>query len=372
MRPVALTAVLAVAAWPAATPADDALADFVLTGFLDSRLRLKTGICEVIGTKSQRETSFDRLDGEVRLFVAFDHDAGLLRFDRREPVRIGRTSGLPEDARPPADWHVGVMVGKSVKTPSRSLLHLSHAPDDAKGGALMVHKPDFRLPVQSGPFDLRAVGAVSTSGYTSGGRIEGLYNGMKSNRGMRVTVDGRAYRLVYPSPHSNSVLSWEFDGGRQFVAVRHEVRPLAEGGSANRWPFFESTTEWQRQAGLQVPARLRTHDERSADNYTTYDLAFIWRSVNEPVPPELFQPNGMDLPAGLPIITNVSGNGAVSLGKVGDLMPHPSLLADPPVPSDPRGWLGRNRLAVTVAVVLVATTGGFLTSRRRRRELVSP
>jgi hypothetical protein len=346
--------------------AADPAFDYVLTGFQDSRQRLKTGVCSVQGRKIDIDPVYGRLEGEVRLFVAFDYDAGLLRFDRTEPIRVGPDGN--RDPLPKAGWVVGSEVGKYVKTPSRTLMWINDNPRTATKGALVVHGPGLRAYKQASPFDIRVVGAGNYLVYTKNGQLDALVAGLRSREGeaqVERPAPDRA-RLVFRSTVSE--IRIEFDESRQFVPTRCVATDRRPDGKLADRPSFESSTDWVKQVGVELPARLQLRYAASPQQELSYDLNFEWQRVNEPLPAELFQPQGMELPDGLAILRPQGGRvgGTVSLGRVGDLTPDPRLAAEVPEPSDPRPWVRRNWYWVVGAVTLAVLTVYALIGRLRR------
>lgn len=94
---------LAGLAFPAGAAQPDPLPtpDFLLTAFADNQERIRSGIVRMEGTVLDRSAAGNPIEGPVRLFVAFDVDAKLVRFDRTEPVRPPpRADGRRDDANP--------------------------------------------------------------------------------------------------------------------------------------------------------------------------------------------------------------------------------------------------------------------------------
>lgn len=347
--------------------AADPAFDYTLTGFHDSRQRLKTGVCVVQGRKVEIEPAYGRLEGTVQLFIAFDHEAGLTRFDRTEPIRVapdGRRVPLPQTG-----WVVGTEIGKYVKTPDRSLTWINDDPKNTTKGAVVIRRPEAAPYKQASPFDIRIVGVGNMILYEKNRQLDALFAGLKSRaEEARVQqLDSSLTRLVFPSEIAETRI--DFDESRQFVPVRCEVYEFGRDRMLAAKPSFESTTEWVKVSGVWVPAGLKLRYEINPKQEISYDLTFDWQRVNVPLPADLFQPRGMDLPDGLAILRSQPGKAGqvISLGRVGDLTPDPRLADSEPVPSDPRPWPRRHWPWLVAAVVVCAAGLVYLAFGGRTR-----
>ncbi len=342
------TATTAVSQKPAPTP------EFVLAGFKDSRERLRTGEFRCTGTVIDDDPTFGRLEGAVEIYGAFDFDAAKYRFDRTEDERQPKPGQKYFRGRD--DWQVGKIGGKFVKTTERSIVWLN----GEEAVVIRAAEPASRPPRQVRPFDIRLVGIIGSVDIDQFLRMPEalgyLQKQFAATATVKVTRPSADYVRVELSDAAPAIEQIDFDEKIGYLPVRQEQHEPKYGVTSR------AITEWERVAGVGVPKKWQLTTGAKPGRVRSFDLNFTWVKVNEPIAPETFMTRGMGAPEGADIVSVEMGKN-LSLGKIGDLEPHPDLLEiEPPAPKSV-WWYWAGGIIGTIALLL----SGYFAVRHSRR-----
>jgi hypothetical protein len=325
--------------------------DFVLSGFVDSRERLREGAFRCRGTKIDEDPKTGRFQGDFSIFSCFSYEAGKTRFDRIETAFMPtKTSGWK-----PVPVEQG---GKHVKLPDKTITWL-----EGERGVL-IRSATSKAPAQIGLLDVRIIGVAPYINYEQSTPFEQIISDYRGwigrSNGITTRRDQKIVRIEWSDRGRRMFL--EFDESRGYIPVRLEYADVDKNGKVVITD--RSTVEWKQINKVWVPEHVTVANGMKPGRTITYDYRFEWEKVNEPVAPELFTTRGMGLPEDT-LIAAVDGKRTIQLGSVGDMTPNPKLLALEAGPAKPwwqrwPGWLaGVGTLATLV--------GGVYLWRRRAR-----
>ena len=262
---------------PSASDPDPAkLARYLWSGMTENRRKLERGVFVATGRRIIDNWS-DRShgSGEVELFGAFDHEKGLRRFDRTEPL----AARLPLRAVP--DALADRLTAQCIMTPQRTTIRLSQAKGDSQ--IILINDPTPSHMQLHGTFDARSLGLLFWNRDSSVLDFESVLKTWTDARLEEVAkVSDHIYRITASSGQNNAVVrSIWVDDSRGFGPIRCEV------GSRSGLPIYVSEMVWVQIHGIWIPKKYR-NEMTTASLTDTYDLSFKWESVNKPVPQSLF------------------------------------------------------------------------------------
>ncbi len=348
------------------------LARYLLSGVRSERERLQRGVVHAHGRKvidssaGKPRTESNRLEGEVIVFCAFDASKGLLRFDRTEPEPVAGGAGSSRS------WHPQIFGGKYVRTPDQQMRwHVGNDRVEVHG----IKEPNIGNMVR--PFDVRVLGLVALPTLREGREFPSvmeLYDSYATADTEVVLEKAELYKLRWVLDKKTDVQAvlW-LDEKRGFSPVRYEFRDRQGAESRILWL---SEVSWSRLAGVWVPKSARLESRSTPPSITTYEFAFDWKSVNEPLDERLFTIEGMDLKHGTYIFDYRLGADRPVVTAIGrksvpeyDLISARSLgLPDPggmdemqSIPERPFPWL------LVLCVIGLLLAGMVLYWYRRRR-----
>jgi hypothetical protein len=345
---------------------DDRLAQFVLAGVKHGASQLKSGAFRAHGRfqSTSSRTGQQRID-ELQIFSAFDFEKGLLRFDRVD--KDAASSQLPNS--PPRSF--GPTTTRTRQIPTQPLLHdlrLVRTPDRLihwVGGnpSATIDLPTAKLAAGFGlRFDVRSLGFCNYPGLRA--TFDELYPPL-----LRDPVDeaveeaNGVYRVSWLLAQGALRSRVWFDPSKDFAAIRMEESPRSTTLPHKVWePTTVSDTTWTRVNNTWVPKtyhiEVRRRDQSLGESY---DLAFNWEQVNEPVRRDLFTWEGMGLPEGTRIVdARLGRDRAVELARAGEI---PETIIEPESHGLGAWWV------VLTACALLAMW--LVVRGRRRRSLGS-
>lgn len=266
----------------------DVSVESVLKGMKTERAKLVRGSVAISGVKSSWDYKFGAHITKVEMFCAFDHETGHLRFDRTEshwtisgPRDNADVFQLPPEIRQSRLW----------RTESETAhLRIQHPGDKPY---LELHPPDY-LPNFPGeaPFDIRAVGLLYWPSFRHNGQYDEVLDVFMSQTPAEATEQRAGqYLLTWVIDYRQKRTLW-VDTDRGFTPTKMTIQTTSTPMSPN-WDANLSTVNevsWQEVDGVWVPAtfmiglRYRSGGECS----TSYHLIFDWKSVNQPLPENLF------------------------------------------------------------------------------------
>ena len=311
---------LAVSAYPVNTVCslekdspDGVTSEFVLKGMRSHRQRLLRGEVLITGMKESEYADGRSQEADVEMTVAFDFEKNLVRFDRREPADA---SGMQS-----AD------MARSFYWRTKTEAAIAKVNNQGEKPTLEIHPADY-VPVRPWhrPFDVRAVGVYYWPNFRSGTPLEQILEGFMTTTPVETTEtsDG-IYCLVWEFNDRQRRTLW-VDGNRGFTPAKMVIQdkgtPIGEDWDAN--PVLANEVSWKEVDGVWVPDTFKIQKrtvrvERSAqgelrtagENSMSYMLAFEWKSVNQPLPEELFSYREHELEDGSYVVDYRSGEPVV-------------------------------------------------------------
>ncbi len=319
------------AALPAAeVPADKQdLFEFLLAGLKHEREKLASGVFHAHGTRVFDDPRFERLQGDVRIFGAFDFASRSLRFDREAPVR---TPAPSREAA--AKWReAAVETARFCRTADFSAYYSSQRKE-----AVDIRQPDheFQIPERVF-FDVRCLGMYVWVGFVSGDDFETTVALFAKYPPDEVTDEGgglHRVRWVFGDRQQRTLWINE-QQGLSPVRFVVQVKGAPPGPDWDEEPILTNDATWQQVSGIWVPKTFRISEKlavsegergqrkRIGYKVNTYSLAFDWESVNEPVDEKYFHYNDFavekgtyltDWRSGEPVVVDVVGTHIPGLG----------------------------------------------------------
>ena len=301
-------------------------AEFVISGFRDSRQRLIRGECHITG--------YDKLLGSPKkvpldCHIVFDYGQGNYRFDRVTPRDGGKNRG-----------------GRFIRTNSYTYEALGI---ESRGA--MRRRPSAVVSTVIAPFDIRSVGLFN---------LVGEYWDVKYDTFLDfLQHDGE---LIEYAKHGDlAQLTWRItddtgdewtdtiwvDESRGYSCVRFEIK------NENVKTSVESS--WEETGGAWVPTSLRIEDEQ-AGLLGESEWAIEWDSVNEDIDDSYFEPASLARP-NLPLSLYTE-----ELGKIVHLETFGAVA--PVMTGKTSSW--RRIVLVTLNIGLIAMALIVLRARRMR------
>ena len=358
---------------------------YILDGMRAERERLVRGVYRVAGTyadeitESQQFTGGKTLrKGRVEILGAFDHVAGVMRFDRALPAW-----SLPSGPLRSATRRAGL-----EKPPEETKFVFSRRQGESchyfsLANRLEIWPPDVIEPssmsLAGGWMDVRAIGLYN---------LDQLFKGTSLN-----DILERRFTQTRPTArrqrNGQYLVTWQlsaFERWRCWIAPEQGFAPvrfvgqfrLPELGETQwREPHLRREVEWQEISGVWAPRSYRDLYAKELPPKTppqppdyrykaTYQVSehvwnFDWESINKPINEELLDPEHLDVPNGTKVFDNRS-NQPVYLYTVGDPRRPMDLaaLASQTLSSGARVTL----LVVNIGLILLISTS--IVIRRRR------
>ncbi len=341
----------------AACPADEAPAapecehaDFLLAGLRDARLRLRSGVFEGQGHVVKSGGASGPVEGEVTMFCAFDYDRGLMRMDRAEP-QLFFEDGQRE---------VRMIRSKIARTSQRTVSWDNQAGVD-DNGFVSIYMPEWKPEKHALPVDVRTFGLSGWGCVTSSWTFDDLYQSVRTYNvlGIEGGPSGICIVTFLHGDKSDMKSRLWIDHKCGFSVKRNEFQGLDI--TRNQWSGIVSLSEvqWEEVSAVWVPKSLVLHRRFNGDE--TYSVNLKWSSVNQPIPPELFEPEGLGVENGTPVLDYRLGGKPIALGRLGESAHRPYALKRPSGKQSPRG------LFLIVNTLLVALAAGYWWFKRRRR-----
>lgn len=280
MKWVSLPAIVAIVCGVARAADGAPRPEILFRGMREARDRLQSGVFRAVGRVSVTEESKQRVNGEVKLFCAFDFFKDMFRFDRNEPALVAVRNASEEE-------RIDV---KYVRTSTQSLHWESVTPD------VRILPPNAPPPFLARAFDVRVLGLGNERDMTQGYSFEQFYRVYTTQSIHEFTESTKG---VYH-------LSWLFgDSGRTqktlWISEKHGNSPIRfdvrEKGPGDKWlaPSTICEMTWFKQSNVWVPETVIFETVRGLSRHETYTLAFEWESVNQPVSEELFTLAGLEI-----------------------------------------------------------------------------
>lgn len=269
---------------------------YVLAGVRAQREKLRRGSYEAEGLKEdgiEGDKDFPRYSGAVRIFSAFDYDQGLYRFDRCEPQLFLKGSG----AKPrkvtlrmyyaqTKEQSIHCVYGWGGETPEKPIVR--------------IWPSEHSVSEYLQPIDVRSLGLGLWVSVHSSASLDAVLEVIQKRK--LVSVDKQAdgiWRVVQQIRHPDgniSRFSFWFDETRGFSPVRMEVRFAGELAKVFPDPTEEVSVTWTQINNVWLPETvdlLQRSPSLKHQRVSSYRLRFDWKTVNEPLPSDLFTVSGL-------------------------------------------------------------------------------
>lgn len=256
------------------------LARRVLTGFRESRGRLRRGVFRVSGARNTKNPR-RQIDhaGEIGGFVAVDFEENAVRFERREPSYKGHPVG-------------GRYIKKEEMVVSRRL---------GAGDTSILRstaKPDISLMM----FDIRTAGLANDAEFEMNVGLDRLLDELlpESNL-LEARKEKQLYRLSWKTGRDALKRSVWFDENSGFSPVRLETRYRA---AADLPPMTTCDVTWIERDAVWVPETLTVTHRPRPDEERDVTYAFEWISVNQTLDDQLFAVAALQEPGERPRVVD--------------------------------------------------------------------
>jgi len=281
-------------------PSDpESLARFCLAGWVSNGDHWRSGEFRVAGhLKVSDEKS--PLDGPMELYSAFDLEAGLFRFERKEPIwKIpALDSNAAKNANAPLILsHQG---GKYISTPDKSIVWR----DD--GQVASIARPERRKVSAIMPFEIHLIGGQSwyflDSTYYERPNWRGYVEALKETPIAEAVVEEGLVRLTWIDAATDATRVdarqdlW-LNPQQGFCPIKYMLRTRNVTLKAD-WPEVAArevtTARWEKRADFWIPMYCRQEEFGSSPRSREFN--FQWISVNEPIDPKKFTLEALNYP----------------------------------------------------------------------------
>jgi hypothetical protein len=311
--------------------------DYVMSGIKEQRNRLKSGVFRTTGFYSEIDDKSKEYRGEHEIFCAFDWPENRLRFDQSLPrfpiVAMARFTAPPKTGDPEK-----VVVERTclIITPNGAW------EKDTNAIRALAADADFKNRLYSKPFDIRFLGLHAYSGFTTWHRFEDEFDRRKSFEPHSIVRDANGlWNVVWQFP-SLQIAAW-IDEPKGFGVTRSEYR-LKDKDSPSGWqaePMEKSAVSWLQKDGAWAP---KTFSLTARHGKISYDFAFEWELLNQPVPDKLFNKEDFDLNGKRTLLVDAKSDKQFVTGVLNDKSPK----------KETENGASRMRLIVVAAIVLMA------------------
>lgn len=333
---------------------------FALAGWSDNCERWRSGEFRIAG---HLEISDERspIDGPVEIYSAFNVEAGLLRFERKEPIWLAPAQGSKESQDANAPLRLGQRGGKFVATPEKNIIWRldGHFASVARAGRM--NEPVIV------PFEIFLIGGQSWDGMDSAyyqyPDWKACIEKWRSSPVAEAAVEDGLIRLtwIHEGDEKSRVDDRQdlwFSPNQGFCPVKYSLK-LRSLKNKRDWsdvkPRESSETNWANKGDVWVPTYCR--QEVFGSTPKSRELQFEWLSVNQPIDDERFTLEGLEYPQQREHVDH-------RLGKPVSVQPIERAVELPP-PARRQISL-RNVLISVNVIVLVAIVGWLIFYNRTR------
>lgn len=315
---------------PASATTDRTHLDFQFNwaGMTNHRQQLRKGIVSMTGRLVDDNPTVVKLDGPTRILCAFDLDAQKFRFDRTEPYVVDTTAVAESKPKPgtkvpppqsaartagAARYAQKIGGGQFVRVPGKSFYHVN-------GEATVSTVQENEAPLyEARTFDLRGIGLYHWLDLQETVDLDKVLASWTSVEPDQVVADDQGVvRMRWTFAQGMAQRTFWLDTKKGFTPARFEVR-WKDDKSPSGWsdPRVVSQSTWEERSGAWVPTTYRIEDHHGSDRTRIYELAFDWKSVNEPVSDEYFTMEGLKLTSGT-LLVDTRLSKPILVGKIGE------------------------------------------------------
>jgi hypothetical protein len=351
------------------TSEEKAFSEFLVRALESNRDLLRSGSYTAKGIMiDEMQGKGAELSGEFEVFCSFDFDKQLYRFDRKVPAL--KVWNLPPGPPIPASnfRHV-VLKEKWACNRESTMVWRSWAPSQVN-----VSSAEVLWGHEKG-FDVRLVGLTQWDDCFTDqkekhvlktflhkkladffGDSETCYEICSVRKG-----DGDVYETDWSwRKNSQEKLKLWIDESRGYAPVRFEIcQPRIDPVQ----PALKNEVEWTKIADVWVPSKFHMC---FLTPKREWNLTFVWSSVNKPIDPALFTPDGLKVDHPAMVIDNRLSKPIVT-GLTGPRVPAPGEY--PPLKNDVNERHSRRGGIYTsiIIVSIIALLGSVLFVRWRMR-----
>jgi hypothetical protein len=316
--------------------------NYLMSGVKKGRLLINSGVYRAYGTMlGKGEDGEPDTEGKVEIYCAFDYAKEDLRFDRTQPVLM-RDEGEQQ-------WRLLRHKHQYVRTQKNQIIR------HPIGGVISIRPLDSVLKSGAHPFDIRVVGLAMHAIMHDTESFESLYKLDAEEPPKSVERIDKDITKITWKRRLREYTKW-INETQGFTPIRYEVH-RQDKDTGGRKLVYRCEATWQEKSGVWVPKTMRSENTKPVE---TLEIAFEWESVNSPIPPITFTPEGFDVEKHLaPVVDHTLGKPVLV-----DLL-RPKTAPDVPLPASVNRLWGYALTALaSVATVLIASF--FMIWRRRR------
>ena len=352
------------------------MSDVVLTGMQDNRERLRQGVLRATGHAMTIGPSGERVEGPLKLLIAFDVDKALLRFDQERPVQVIVAEGndgvsladVVKLNEQPGNAKVTQKSNAYFRIPGRSV-HFEPASHEVE-----IRTENAKAAVR--PFDVRATGILLKQQYSEGLTFENVLGALRKFPPSEAMEEGEGvYRIQWEMFSGQQRRTIWIDSNKGFSPIRMEVRDrrVAVGKRNERdgWPdpYLVNNASWVQKNGIwiprtfqiewRLPAPPKAHGTGGNESIYGYDYTFAWESVNTQVPDSFFTIDNLGCPRGTMVVNYLGASPIVErvIGAADSPLLGPiSGYTSPPNQLHQSGSMRFVFIALNVAIILILLT----------------
>ncbi|MGH7139017.1 MAG: hypothetical protein ACREHD_25000 [Pirellulales bacterium] len=299
------------------------LGKYLLEGVVAERQKLQRGVFRCIEKSNTVRAATAEAPVSTRVFCAFDHAAGLLRFDQARDFRLLSNSVMTReqikeathDASGAVEHGINcVMDIRYFRTQDKSAVWHWLKGSAYEPSTVDIREPKSKdIPTFLEIFDVRGVGLYVWASFSGGAEFEPVIERLRDCfiEGVEKLHDGE-YRVDIIATNRKRRTNLWIDEKQGFTVARREDQYIDKHGE---WlpPEFITETKWEQRTGVWVPSTTYVVNRSRANSARPYgdrewrrDFNFDWMEVGASPGPELFSTQGLGVPKGTLVIDHRS------------------------------------------------------------------
>ncbi|MGL6072967.1 MAG: hypothetical protein ACRC8S_02275 [Fimbriiglobus sp.] len=278
--------------------------------------KVSTGEYTVKGKRFQQDKQYGDFHGNIEIEAAFDLDKNWLRFDRTEDER--------NDEKPPQILPDGTKRC-CISTREGEYAHRPGVTINfVRGKHATFHSGKYRDDLAR-PFDFRTVGTGNAREMSLRKDFESTKNFFQEENWRLFTISRLENGVIRLSmkivPKESDPSQWiyhrDFDPKHGYMCVGNHTE--VKLNQDDKWQILEKTTlTWIKKDNISLPEKLFfERGDKKKQSYESLEMNFTWKSINKPVPYEVFTHRGMNIPPET-FLSFSDGKKSESLGQLGD------------------------------------------------------
>ncbi len=259
---------------PKLTAEESRMAALLFQGWRDGRDRLASGVFRAHGHLSCDSRDDPHCEGPLDYFCAVDYRKGRLRFDHEIPVvdRLSEKSGK--------------VIGQTFRELGKYYQIPTHAVEwsNRQEDVVYVRKAGTPAVNQAAPFDVRCIGMMTLGDFERFTRYESVRGVNDPQTLTSVSAAGNGvWRLSWTAAQGCKFALW-LNRETGYGPIRYEAR-WPDGREP---PIELSQATWTQIGDVWVPKSVKM-ERNLGPQRSKLDLVFELKSVNQPVPDDLFE-----------------------------------------------------------------------------------